>query len=144
MNQCHAAIWRLSTLLHISLFLAACRAPERAQADSGSASTPGKTTDSSFRVGLLTPGPISDKSWNAGAYAGLLRVRDSLGALVSHVQTRTPAEFDENFRQYGSQRYALVFGHGFEYQDAARRVAPQFPKTVYALVSATAVGPNIA
>lgn len=99
---------------------------------------------SSFRVALLTPGPISDQSWNAGAYAGLLRIRDSLAALVSHIQTRTPAEFDENFRQYGSQEYALVFGHGFEYQDAARRVAPSFPKTIFVVTSSTVGGPNYA
>ena len=39
-----------------------------------------------FRVALLTPGPISDQSWNGGAYAGLERIRDSLGAAISHVE----------------------------------------------------------
>lgn len=98
----------------------------------------------SFKVALLTPGPISDQSWNGGAYAGLQQIKDSLGAQVSHIQTKTPAEFDENFRQYGAQGYTLVFGHGFEYQDAALRVAPQFPKTVFVTTSGTTVGPNIA
>lgn len=104
------------------------------------------TADSapSFKVALLTPGPISDQSWNGGAYAGLQQIKDSLGAQVSHIQTKTPAEFDENFRQYGAQGYTLVFGHGFEYQDAALRVAPQFPKTVFVTTSGTTVGPNIA
>src|SRR5881296_3871065 len=83
-----------------------------------------------FRVALLTPGPVSDQSWNGGAYQGLIRIRDSLGAKVSHIQTKTPAEFEEQFRQYGSQNYDLVFGHGFEFQDAAKRVGPDFPKTV--------------
>jgi basic membrane lipoprotein Med (substrate-binding protein (PBP1-ABC) superfamily) len=101
--------------------------------------------ESAFRVALLTPGPISDQSWNAGAYQGLTRIRDSLGASVSHVQTKTPAEFEENFRQYGAQGYRLVFGHGFEYQDAAKRVGPVYPKTNYVVVSATtAVPPNVA
>ena len=78
---------------------------------------------SAFRVALLTPGPISDQSWNAGAYAGLMRIRDSLGAQTSHIQVKTPADFEENFRQYGASGYTLVFGHGFEFQDAAKRVA---------------------
>jgi basic membrane lipoprotein Med (substrate-binding protein (PBP1-ABC) superfamily) len=26
--------------------------------------------------------------------------------------------------------YNLVFGHGFEFQDAALRVAPEFPRTI--------------
>jgi basic membrane protein A and related proteins len=97
-----------------------------------------------FRVALLTPGPVSDQSWNAGAYQGLQRIHDSLGAQISHIQTKTPAEFDENFRQYGAQGYTLVFGHGFEYQDAARRVAPEYPKTIYVTTSGTTAGSNLA
>jgi basic membrane protein A and related proteins len=98
-----------------------------------------------LKVALLTPGPISDQSWNGGAYAGLERIRDSLGASISHVQTKTPAEFEENFRQYGAQGYDIVFGHGFEFQDAARRVGPDYPRTVYIVSSAgLAQAPNVA
>lgn len=97
-----------------------------------------------FKVALLTPGPISDQSWNGGAYDGLIQIRDSLGAKISHIQTKTPAEFDENFRQYGAQDYDLVFGHGFEFQDAALRVAPNFPKTIYVTTSGTSTAKNVA
>jgi basic membrane protein A len=97
-----------------------------------------------FRVALLTPGPISDQSWNGSAYTGLLRLRDSLGAEISHIQTKTPAEFEENFRQYGVQGFALVIGHGFEFQDAAARVGPQFPKTTYITTGGNTVGANVA
>jgi len=99
---------------------------------------------SSFRVALLTPGPISDQSWNGGAYAGLMLIRDSLGAQVSHVQTRTPADFEENFREYGARGFDVVFGHGFEFQDAAKRVAPRFPSTMYVTTSSNSFGDNIA
>ena len=104
----------------------------------------GKATAPGFKVALLTPGPVSDQSWNGGAYQGLLWIRDSLGAHVSHVQTKTPAEFDDNFRQYGAQGYDLVFGHGFEFQDAARRVAPEFPRTLYVTTSGSTSGANLA
>jgi basic membrane lipoprotein Med (substrate-binding protein (PBP1-ABC) superfamily) len=100
--------------------------------------------ESGFKVALLTPGPISDQSWNGGAYNGLLMIRDSLGAKISHIQTKTPAEFDENFRQYGAQGYSLVFGHGFEFQDAALRVAPGFPRTIYITTSGTSTAANVA
>lgn len=98
---------------------------------------------SSFKVALLTPGAISDQSWNGGAYQGLLRIRDSLGAAISHIQTKTPAEFEENFRQYGNQRFDLVFGHGFEFQDAARAVAPSYPRTQYVVTSGNSSGANM-
>jgi len=128
-----------STAFNIGLLLliVGCDSSQKA-AKSGTGS------ESAFKVALLTPGPVSDQSWNSGAYQGLLRIRDSLGANVSNIQTKTPAEFEDNFRQYGSQGYALVFGHGFEYQDAAKRVAPEFPKTVFVTTSGTTTGPNLA
>ena len=127
-----------STLLvAVQLYSAACSRPrDSAATDSSKAQA--------FKVALLTPGPISDQSWNAGAYEGLIRIRDSLKAKISHIQTKTPAEFDENFRQYGVQGYQLVFGHGFEFQDAAKRVAPEFPRTIYVTTSGTTAGPNLA
>jgi basic membrane protein A and related proteins len=109
--------------------------------DSGKASS---ASQPPLKVALLTPGAVNDQSWNSGAYQGLMRLRDSLGAQVSHIQTKTPAEFEDNFRQYGNQGYTIVFGHGFEYQDAAKRVAPDFPKTIYVTTSGTTQGPNLA
>jgi basic membrane protein A and related proteins len=126
----------LSTLIH-SLFaisIIACSGSPK----HGAAGSP------AFKVALVTTGSVSDQGWNAGAYKGLLDIRDSLGAQISNVQTRTPAEIDENFRQYGAQGYNLVFGHGFEYQDPALRVAPTFPKTDFVTTSGVKVAPNIA
>jgi basic membrane lipoprotein Med (substrate-binding protein (PBP1-ABC) superfamily) len=84
-----------------------------------------------IRAALLTAGPVSDAGWYAGAYEGLMLLRDSLGAQVSHQQTRTPAEFDEAFLSYASTGYDLIFAHGFEYQDAAMRAGEQFPNTTF-------------
>src|SRR5512140_3517349 len=70
-----------------------------------------------FHVALLSPGPISDAGWNAAAYEGLLAIRDQLGAEVSQVETRTPPEFEEAFRDYARRGFQLVIGHGFEFQD---------------------------
>ena len=98
----------------------------------------------SFRVALLNPGPISDAGWNAAAYEGLLAVRDQLGAEVSQVETRTPPEFEHAFRDYARRGFALVIGHGFEFQDAAARVASEFPATVFLTTSGSTVKPNVA
>ncbi len=117
-----------------------------ASACTASKDKPGADTTAAkaFRVALLTPGPITDKSWNGGAYDGLVALRDSLGAQISHIQTKTPAEFEENFRPYGAQGFDLVVGHGFEFQDAAVRVAPSYPKTTYIITSGRVTAPNVA
>jgi basic membrane protein A len=97
-----------------------------------------------MKVALLTPGPISDAGWNAGAYEGLKAIEKELGASVSHVQVKSPSEFEEQFRAYATQGYALCFGHGFEFQDAAQRVAREFPKTVFVTTSGARTAKNLA
>jgi basic membrane lipoprotein Med (substrate-binding protein (PBP1-ABC) superfamily) len=129
---------RFSTVVHVIPLLLTLACGESARD-----ARPASHSASDFKVALLTPGPISDQAWNSGAYQGLLRIRDSLDASVSHIQTRTPADFEENFRHYGAEGYQLVFGHGFEFQDAAERVGREFPRTVFITTSGSRVAPNV-
>ena len=128
----------VTTFVAVLTTFSACNAKDKTAADSSGGNKTG------LKVALVTSGSVSDQGWNGGAYNGLLAIRDSLGAQISNIQSKTPAEYDENFRQYGAQHYAIVFGHGFEFQDAAVRVAPQFPKTVYIITSGRVVAPNVA
>ena len=74
---------QLSTACSHSLWWAAPR--ERALGEKG------------FKVALLTySGPITDQGWNGGGYQGLLRIRDSLGAQISNIETKTPGDIEEN------------------------------------------------
>lgn len=130
----------ISAITLAATMVAAAACGDKSAGETAGDSTAGRT----LRVALLTPGPISDKSWNGVAYEGLLALRDSLGAQISHIQTKTPAEFEENFRQYGAQGYDLVIGNGFEYQEAAIRVAPTYPNTKYAITSGRATATNVA
>jgi basic membrane protein A len=100
--------------------------------------------DDVFRVALLTPGSIADGGWNAGAYEGLMQIRDQLGAEVRHVETRTPAEFEEGFRDFAARGFDLIFGHGFEYQEAAAKVAAEYPDTIFITTSGNTLRPNVA
>jgi basic membrane protein A len=105
---------------------------------------PAAVDEATFKVALLTPGPVSDAGWNALAYEGLLAVRDQLGAQIAQAQTTTPAEFEEGFRDFARRGYDLIFGHGFEFQDAAAAVAPDFPHTVFLTTSGSTVRRNVA
>lgn len=130
---------RLSVPIALALALAACdRSPlsgESAQAARGAAP---------FKVALLSPGPVSDAGWNALAYEGLLLIRDRLGATIAQQQTSNPAAFEAGFRDFARLGYNLIFGHGFEFQDAAAAVAPHFPNTVFITTSGSTVRPNVA
>lgn len=96
-----------------------------------------------LRVALITPGSIADAAWNSGAYEGLSQIRDSLDVTVSHIEARTPAEQEEALRTYATQGYPLVFGHGFEFQDPAERVAADFPNTIFVITSGRRVKGNV-
>ena len=127
-------------LLTVTLALTACQR----EAGRSAVATPSPAAGRQFKVALLSPGPVSDAGWNALAYEGLLAIRDQLGAEVSQIQTKTPAEFEEGFRDFARRGYQLVFGHGFEFQDAAAAVAPDFPGTVFITTSGNTVRKNVA
>src|SRR5204862_3975424 len=71
-------------------------------------------------------------------------IETELGATIAQVETKTPPEFESGFREYASQGFDLVFGHGFEFQDAAAKVGAEFPKTVFITTSGNTVRPNVA
>jgi len=97
-----------------------------------------------FRVALLTPGSIRDGGWNQSAYEGLERIHSELGAEVAHQETKTPQDFEAGFRDFAARGFDLVFGHGFEFQDAAAAVAKDYPKTVFVTTSGSTVRDNVA
>ncbi len=125
-----------TTVLSVSLALASC-APQQDRTGTSTVATGGP------RVALLTAGPVSDAGWYAGAYEGLLLLQDSMGAEISHQQTRTPAEFEEAFLSYASAGYDLIYAHGFEYQDAALRAGERFPEVTIVVSGGGKVSANV-
>ncbi|MFN0207780.1 MAG: BMP family protein [Planctomycetota bacterium] len=109
-----------------------------------------KTGDStnaneSFRVALLSPGPINDNGWNAIAWDGLLAIEKQLGALKSQQQVK-PAEIEDGLRRNAQKGTTLIIGHGFEFGIYALKVAKEFPNVKF-VVSAGAsdvVAENVA
>jgi basic membrane protein A len=123
-----------SMLLAGSSLLLSCQAP----------AVPPAAPKPAFKVGLLTPGSINDNGWNGIAWEGLQRIKSKMGAQISHAETKTPAEFEQGFRFYGSRGFNLAFGHGFEFQDAALAAGKQYPNTVFITTSGSSIASNVA
>ena len=98
----------------------------------------------SFKVALLTPGPVSDAGWNASAFEGLQLIKKELGAETALVQTRSPADFEDAMRDFASRGFQIVFAHGFEYTDSALKVGKLFPNTWFIVTSGSASSANVA
>jgi basic membrane protein A len=129
----HAVRWmlRAAVCTLVALQLAACGSGEKEPSDR-------------FKVALLTPGSVRDEGWNQSAYEGLIRIRQRLEAEVAYAETKTPSEFEAGFRDFAERGYDLVFGHGFEFQDAAVRVGAEYPQTVFITTSGNTIRQNVA
>ena len=129
------------------LTLLSCQNREGSSAPRGTASTgspPAAPAAKVMRVGLLTPGSVNDGGWNALALEGVNHIKSEMGAEISNQETKTPSEIEEGFRSYGAKGFDLAFGHGFEFQDAAKKAGEQYPKTIFVTTSGTTVAKNVA
>jgi len=127
------AYWITILIIVASIGLGACISPHKGPADS-----------SGFRVALLTPGPVSDAGWNAAAFDGLQLIKDKLSAETALVQTRSPADFEDGFRDFASRGFSLIFAHGYEYTDSAISVARDFPEVYFVVSSGRQSSHNVA
>jgi basic membrane lipoprotein Med (substrate-binding protein (PBP1-ABC) superfamily) len=60
------------------------------------------------------------------------------------VQTTSPADFEDAFRDFAGRGFNVVFAHGFEYTDSAIAVAKSFPKTYFIVTSGSGSSSNVA
>lgn len=103
-----------------------------------------KNTEDQFKVAMLLPGEVTDAGWNQLAYEGLLAIEKELGAEINHVVSRTSTDQEQHFRFYAGKGYDLIIGHGYEFQESAKQVAPDFPETIFINSSGGFTGENIA
>ncbi|HEY3315557.1 MAG TPA: BMP family protein [Bacillota bacterium] len=96
-----------------------------------------------LKVALLVPGSITDGGWSESAYKGLKKVESDFGAEVSYMQIKSPSDVVEGFRDYAQKGYKIVFGHSYDYQDAAKRVGPDFKNTIFITSGGTTVMDNV-
>jgi len=98
-----------------------------------------------LKVAILLPGPYNDHGWNEVGYSGLMAIKEHVGAQVAYTENVQQSDEAADFRGYAAQGYTLVFGHGFQFADAAKQVAPEFPHTWFVVTSTVAgQAPNVA
>lgn len=127
------------TLLAFSLLLTSCGKSEtKSTGDS-------TNTAKKLKVALLLPGTINDNGWNATAYNGLKLIEEKLGAEIAYSEKVAQSDQEEVFRNYAAQGFDLLIGHGFEFADAAERVAKDNPNVKF-LITSTDISqdPNVA
>lgn len=128
-------------VLLVSSLLMGCGQPQTSNSNSSQKPTEGKKE---YKIALVLPGPINDQGWNATAYAGLQLVEKELGVKMEYVESVQQADFEATLKDYGERGYDLVFAHGTQFNDAAVKVAPQYPKTFYMIINGEqGIAPNL-
>ena len=97
------------------------------------------------KVALLLPGPVSDGGWNAIAYDGLKLIGENYGVEIAYAEYVATSDMEEMFRNYANQGFGVIFGHGFEFNDPALKVAENFPDVKFVVTSSDITnGSNLA
>lgn len=128
----------LSVLLVVTFLLVAI---------TGCAPVPQETTKGAadYKIVLLLPGPINDQSWNATNYAGLVKCNETLGTKMEYVENVQAADFESTFRNYAERGYDLIMAAGTQFDEAANKVAKNYPNTRFTVVNGMiSEGENVA
>ncbi|HEX7557036.1 MAG TPA: BMP family protein [Leptolinea sp.] len=96
-----------------------------------------------FRVAMTLIGAVNDKSWNESGYNGLLKIEKELGAKIAYQERIPLTDAEESLRTFASQGYDLVIGHGDEFSEAGKVVAPEFPNVKFAVVNGANIDKNL-
>ena len=90
-----------------------------------------------FRVAVVMPSAINDLAFSQSMYDALLRVQQSMGGEENFefVYSENMFVVDDAaaaIRDYASQGFDLVIGHGSQYGSSLQEIAPDFPETSFA------------
>ena len=91
--------------------------------------------EASIKVAILLPGSINDQGWNTMAYLAMKTVEKELGAEIAFTEQTPASDFEEIFRGYSIGGYDLIMGHGFQFGDAAKKVAKDFTDKYFIVTS---------
>lgn len=97
-----------------------------------------------FKVAIVLPGVITDKSFNQAGYEGVQRAAEELGIEVAYSEKTAQPDQPEALADYARRGYDVVIGHGGEFQESVDRVAKRFADTQFIIVNGTEPGGNVA
>ena len=97
-----------------------------------------------IKVGLVfDKGGKDDKSFNSAAFRGANDAAKEFPIEIKDVESPDDAAFEPALRTFAERGYPLVIAVGFAQIDAVKKVAPQFPKTHFAIVDGVVEAPNV-
>ena len=136
---------RTLLLLPFGAVLAGCQgdAPSPPKGATGTAKAPQPgASGEKLKVGLVTNGSLNN-GWNSLAGKAMDQMKADFGWETGH-QSAGAAEGEEALRGFARDGFRLIFAHGSEFGDAAKRVAEEFSDAYFVVSSGEVKGTNLA
>lgn len=90
---------------------------------------------SNLKVALILSGSKNDHSWSQAGYEGLRLIEQKFNAQVTYAENIAEPTSEPIIRKYAQEGYNLIIAHSGGYIEAAEKVAKDFPRTKFALVT---------
>jgi basic membrane protein A and related proteins len=103
-----------------------------------------ETQGKKLKAAIVLPGVITDKAWNELGHKGIKAVEKELGAEVAFVERVAQPDQAEVMGDFARRGFDLVFGHGGEFDAAAKQVAARHANTWFVVTNGNVSGKNIA
>ncbi len=120
-------VLRSSVVLVVALLTAACGGP----------AAPSGGTTAKFRIAVVMPSATTDMAFSQSMWGALLAIQKEMGG-----ESALELKYSENMfkvpdaaaaiRDYASQGFNIVIGHGSQYGASIQEIAKDFPKTTFA------------
>lgn len=91
------------------------------------------------------PGRIDDMAWNQAGYRSFLRLQGKLGPEIQTAWVEgvyDAVDIVPALRYYAEKGYDLIIGHGFQFQEPIKEVAPDYPNVSFLITAGWESAPN--
>jgi basic membrane lipoprotein Med (substrate-binding protein (PBP1-ABC) superfamily) len=104
----------------------------------------GRTPKAPLRFALLLAGPENDEGWNQSAYEGLELIQKKLGADCRKLRASSATQIEQALTGAAQQGFDFVYGHGFEFNSPAAKVAAAWPEVKFSTSGGPSSAKNLA
>jgi len=94
------------------------------------ASYAGGQNEDELKVAAVYFTPISDP-WTKAVHQVLLKAKGNLNIVYDFTENVAPPDFERVIREYAERDYDIIFGDSFGSEEAARRVAKDYPEIAF-------------
>ena len=121
---------------------AASSAPPAGGASSAASAESTATTGEAHKVALILSGPISDMSWNATAYNGLLEI-EKTGAEISYQESVDNSTLTDAMNTYATGGFDLIFLSTNSFEEQGLEAAKDYPDVTFMIINGSTTRDNV-